>query len=108
MLTGVAGPEATTTEWVGKHHRQLSYAYSKTTAHLNKIAEKNKRIYDKTAQDAPLLLGECVLVLDQRRQGKGKLSDRWEDQPHVVIARPYPDCPVSKIRPQGKEGPERI
>ena len=93
MMTRVPGPEATpltTTEWVGKHHRQLSYAYSKTTAHLIKAAEKNKRIYDKTAQEAPLLPGERVLVLDQRRRGKGKLSDRWEDQPHVVIAHPYP------------------
>lgn len=41
MLTGSVGPEvtATTTEWVGKHHRQLSYAYSKATACLNKVAE---------------------------------------------------------------------
>ena len=49
-----------------------------------------------------------MLVLDQWRQGKGKLSDRWEKQPHVVIARPYPDCPVYKIRPEGKGSPERI
>lgn len=46
MLTEVAGPEVTiptTTEWFGKHYRQLSYAYKNTTAHRNKSAERNKK-----------------------------------------------------------------
>lgn len=56
-----------------------------------------------------LKIGVHVLVLDQRRQGKGKLSDRWETQPHVIVARLFSaDCPVYKIRPEGEEGPERI
>lgn len=43
MLIGAVCPAvtATTTEWVENRHRQLGYAYSKSTAHLNKTAEKN-------------------------------------------------------------------
>lgn len=110
MMTGTAGPDntITTTEWVGRHHTQLHYAYDKVTAHLHKAARKNKRLYDRTAKDAPLLPGKRVLALDQRRQGKGKLSDRWENQPYVVIKQPYPDHPVYTIWPEGKAGPERV
>lgn len=110
MMTGTAGPDNTntTTEWVGRHHTQLHYAYDKVTAHLHKAARKNKRLYDRTAKDAPLLPGEHVLALDQRRQGKGKLSDRRENQPYVVIKQPYPDRPVYTIWPEGKAGPERV
>lgn len=61
--------------------------------------------YDRTAQDAPLPPGERALVLDQRIQGKGKLSDRWESQPHVVT-RPYPDLPVYTVCPEA--GPEHV
>lgn len=50
-----------------------------------------------------------MLVLDQRRQGKGKLEDIvWESQPHVVVAQPYPDHLVHIVRPEGKDGPECV
>lgn len=60
MVTGAAGTQAavSTTDWVAKHAEQLCYAYSKTVENLRQAAEKNKRLYDRTAQDASLLLGE--------------------------------------------------
>lgn len=36
------------------------------------------------------------------------MSNRWESQLHVVVARPYPDCPVYRVRLEGKDGPRRI
>ncbi|KAF4098335.1 hypothetical protein G5714_020365 [Onychostoma macrolepis] len=99
---------ATTTEWVYGHHRQLHSAYEKVSKHLDVAAKKNKRLYDRTAREAPLLPGERVLVRDNRRQGKGKLSDRWETVPYVVEQRQRPDQPVYTIRPEGKTGPVRI
>lgn len=109
MVIGTTGAQTaiSTGEWVGKHAEQLSYAYSKTSENLQKAAEKNKRLYDKTARDAPLLPGERVLVLDHRRQGKGKLSNRWEDQTYVVVGRPDASLPVYKVRPEGQDGPQR-
>lgn len=110
LLLGTASAEGaqTTTEWVGQHHQRLHYAYQRATEHLGAAAAKNKRLYDRTARDAPLLPGERVLVRDCRRQGKGKLSNRWETRPHVVVCRHRPDLPVYTIRPEGRTGPERV
>ncbi|KAG1933960.1 retrotransposable element [Pimephales promelas] len=110
LLLGAAMAEApaTTTEWVHRHHRQLHSAYEKVSKHLDAAAQKNKRLYDRTAREAPLLPGERVLVRDNRRQGKGKLSDRWEIVPYLVEKRQRPDQPVYAIRPEGKTGPVRI
>uniref|UniRef100_A0A3B3IDF7 Gypsy retrotransposon integrase-like protein 1 n=1 Tax=Oryzias latipes TaxID=8090 RepID=A0A3B3IDF7_ORYLA len=110
MLTGAVASlsTTTTTEWVSSHHQQLTYAYNKASTSLLQAASTNKKIYDKAAKDSPLLPGERVLVLDQRRREKGKLSDRWESEPQVVVAQPYPDRPVYRVRPEGKDGPERV
>lgn len=106
--TGPTEGARSTTEWVGRHHQQLHYAYRRVTDHLNAAAAKNKRLYDRTARDAPLLPGERVLVRDNRRQGKGKLSDRWESTPYVVERQQGPDMPVYTVWPEGRIGPERV
>merc|ERR1719354_35351 len=87
-----------TTEWVSAHHSKLEFAYNKVSQRLGAAAEKNKRQYDRTARDAPLLPGERVLVKDCRRQGRGKLCDHWEARPYVVIDRPRPEVPVYRVR----------
>ncbi|KAG1925606.1 interleukin-1 receptor accessory protein-like 1-A [Pimephales promelas] len=107
------GTEATergysTTDWVNRHHHQLLNAYRRVSDHLSAAAAKNKRLYDRTAREAPLLPGERVLVRDNRRPGKGKLSDRWESTPYVVEQRQGPDAPVYSVRPEGKPGPIRV
>lgn len=86
MLLGTtAGEEGSSlTDWVTGHHQRLQSAYERVSGQINRAALKNKRLYDRTAREAPLLPGERVLVRDNRRQGKGKLSDRWEAQPFVV------------------------
>lgn len=106
--TAVTGDSATTTEWAHRHHRQLHTAYQRVSDHLDTAAKKNKWLYDRTAREAPLLPGERVLVRDNRRQGKGKLSDRWEAVPYVVERRQGPDQPVYAIPPEGRSGPERV
>lgn len=104
--TGSAVPSATV-DWVSRHQEQLCYAYNKASASLQKAAEKNKRLYVRTAKEVPLLPGERVLVLNQRRT-RDKLSDRWEDRPsHIITSRLHPELPIYKIRPEGKDGPER-
>lgn len=110
MLLGTtAGEEGgSLTDWVTGHHQRLQSAYERVSGRINRAALKNKRLYDRTAREAPLLPGERVLVRDNRRQGKGKLSDRWEAQPFVVLRQPHPDQPVYALRPEGKAGPERV
>ncbi len=103
--TAVAGEGSSLTDWVDRHHQRLHSAYKWVTDRINRAAAKNKRLYDRTAREAPLLPGERVLVRDNRRQGKGKLSDRWEALPYVVQCQQRPDQPVYTIRPEGKPGP---
>lgn len=109
LLLGTAstGEVFSTIEWVSRHHRNLHYAYRQVTDQISAAAAKSKRLYDRMAREAPLLPGERVLVRDSRRQGKEKLSDRWEPRPYVVERQHGPDHPVNTIRPEGKSGPER-
>ncbi len=106
--TAVAGEGSSLTDWVDRHHQRLHSAYEWVMDRINRAAAKNKRLYDRTAREAPLLPGERVLVRDNRPQGKGKLSDRWEALPYVVQCQQRPDQPVYTIRPEGKPGPERV
>ncbi|MGL5209396.1 reverse transcriptase domain-containing protein [Cetobacterium sp.] len=110
LLLGTAAAEegSSLTEWVTRHHQRLQSAYEQVSGRINQAAVKNKRLYDRTAREAPLLPGERVLVRDNRRRGKGKLSDRWESQPYVVQRQPHPDQPVYALRPEGRAGPERV
>ncbi|XP_063054507.1 uncharacterized protein LOC134448779 [Engraulis encrasicolus] len=110
LLLGTTQTEEgqSTTDWVSRHHQRLLYAYEKVTEHLGAAAAKNKRLYDRTAQDAPLLPGERVLIRDHQRRGRGKLCDRWESQPYVVVGCPRPDSPVYTVRPEGRAGPDRV
>ncbi|KAG1936037.1 interleukin-1 receptor accessory protein-like 1-A [Pimephales promelas] len=110
LLMGTEAVERgySTTDWVNRHHHQLLNAYRRVSDHLSTAAAKNKRLYDRTAREAPLLPGERVLVWDNRRPGKGKLSARWESTPYVVEQRQGPDAPVYSVRPEGKPGPIRV
>lgn len=83
LLLGTAQSDGaqSTTDWVSQHHQRLLYAYGKVTKHLGVAAVKNKCLYDRTAQDSPLLPGERVLVRENRRRGRGKLGDHWEPKP---------------------------
>lgn len=110
LLLGTAGGEGegSVTEWVGRHHHRLRFAYEQVNKRIQAAGEKNKRLYDRTARDAPLLPGERVLVRDNRRLGGGKLSDRWEARPYVVQRQQRPGQPVYTIRPEGKPGPDRV
>ncbi|CAL9687389.1 unnamed protein product [Knipowitschia caucasica] len=97
-----------TTDWVAKHQEQLAYAYKRTFDCLKQAGQKSKRLYDRSAKEVPLLPGERVLVRDHRRRQAGKLSDCWEKRPFVIVCRLHPERPVYKIRPEGKDGPERV
>nr|XP_055037645.1 obscurin-like [Misgurnus anguillicaudatus] len=105
--TATVEGEVSLTEWVDRHHQCLHFAYGQVSERIRVAVEKSKRLYDRTAREAPLLPGERVLVRDNRRQGKGKLSDRWKAIPYVVLRQQRPGQPVYTIRPEGKAGPER-
>lgn len=99
MVTETIGAQtaSTTSKLVVRHAEEKKLRF---------VAEKNKRLYHKTARDALWLPGKQVYVKDHRRQGKGRLSDRWGNQAYVVVGRHHASLPVYKIRPEGEDGPE--
>ncbi|MGH0149668.1 UNVERIFIED_CONTAM: hypothetical protein FKN15_015787 [Acipenser sinensis] len=99
--------EVTTEEWVQRHHERLSLAYEKAGEQARRAAAKDKLRYDCKAQALPLLPGERVLVRNTRHQGRGKLHDRWDSVPHVVVEEVQEGGPMYKVRPEGKDGPIR-
>ncbi|MGH0150878.1 UNVERIFIED_CONTAM: hypothetical protein FKN15_041562 [Acipenser sinensis] len=100
--------EGTLNEWVAQHHAKLYSAYQKAGKRSGQAAERSKSRYDRTARDAPLLPGERVLVSSKRRRGRGKLADRWESEPYVVVERIDSQAPVYRVRPEGQDGPTRV
>lgn len=62
---------------------------------------RQKKYHDLKADALPLLPGERVLLQDLRARGRGKLADRWEQRPYVVIKQADPDLPVYVIRQEG-------
>lgn len=97
----------TTEEWVQQHHERLALAYEKAGEQVRKASARGKRRYDRGTQALLLLPGERVLVQNSRSRGQGKLADRWDGQPYVVVEPAMEGGPTYRIRPEGKEGPVR-
>lgn len=87
--------------WVQCHQRRLQYAFRKAQDHRDSEMSRQKKYHDLKADALPLLPGERVLLQDLRARGRGKLADRWEQRPYVVIKQADPDLPVYVIRQEG-------
>lgn len=93
--------------WVWKHHQTLLGAYQHVTAQTQQRQQRDKTRYDNRIKHVPLLPGERVLLRNFRRHDQGKLAPHWQPTPYVVVCQMRPHQPVYKIRPEGREGPER-
>lgn len=104
--TWVNREQVSVEDWVQRHHQRLVGAYQKVAEHAaQSVARQGK--YQKDTQPCPLVPGERVLIRTFRRGEEGKLADRWEPVPHVVVQQLPSGIPVYKIKPEGREGPTR-
>ncbi|KAK7879850.1 hypothetical protein WMY93_033485 [Mugilogobius chulae] len=71
-----------------------------------KSTDRNKARFDSRVIPSALVPGDRVLVRNVRLRGKQKLSDKWEQEVHVVVHRAG-DLPVYKVRPESGNGPTR-
>ncbi|XP_051953222.1 retrovirus-related Pol polyprotein from transposon opus [Xyrauchen texanus] len=85
---------------------RLRESYEVATKNARKVAERNKRRFDKHVIASTLEEGDRVLVRNVRLRGKHKLADKWEQDVHVVV-RKIRDLPVYTVQPERKEGPLR-
>lgn len=91
---------SSTDNWVKCHQQRLQYAFDKARQHRDSEMARQKRHFDHKTQDSPLAPGDRVLLQDMRARSRGKLADRWEQQPYVVVKQPNVELPVYVIRPE--------
>ena len=96
----------TTKNYVKTLKTQLSYAYKNACSEMEKASMKNKVRYDVSAKASDLHVGDRVLVKRLGLRRTGKLSDKWEDTIHVIIAC-KDKLPVYTVQNEAKTGPMR-
>lgn len=85
---------------------RLEESYQLATRNAMKVAERNKRRFDRNVVASALDVGDRVLVRNVRLRGKHKIADKWEPDVYVVLTKSS-GIPVYTVRPEGKESPVR-
>ena len=84
----------------------LEGSYQVAIENSRKVAEKNKRRFDRVGRESTLAVGDRVLVRNLRLRNKHKLADRWESTVYVVTKQ-MGALPVYSVKPEKDEGPSR-
>uniref|UniRef100_A0A1A8SAI9 Uncharacterized protein n=1 Tax=Nothobranchius rachovii TaxID=451742 RepID=A0A1A8SAI9_9TELE len=85
---------------------RLEESYQIVAKNSQKVAERNKRRFDKVVRESTLQEGDHVLVRNLRLKGKHKLADKWESTVFKVLSK-MGDLPVYKVQPINDAGPTR-
>lgn len=103
----VKGKETSShSQYVRNLKSHLEESYQVAIENSRKVAEKNKKRFDKVVRESTLGVGDRVLVRNLRLRNKHKLADRWEPTIYVVVKR-MGDLPVYLVKPEKEEGPSR-
>lgn len=85
---------------------RLEESYKLAFENSRKVAERNKKRFDRNVVASVLEVGDRVLVRNVRLRGKHKLSDKWEPDVYTVLKKAQ-NVPVYTVCPEGKDGPIR-
>ena len=85
-------------EYVHKLQSRLKLAYRKAAEEAGKRAEVHKFHYDRGVRENKLVEGDCVLIKKVGFEGRHKLADVWEEEPHIVLRQPNPEIPVFDVQ----------
>ena len=86
---------------------RLRQAYDLATLSATKSRTRQKQQYDRRARAAVLDIGDRVLVKIVAFDGRHKLSDKWENDPYVVLNQPNASIPVYVVGREKGEGRTR-
>ena len=90
-----------------KHLRaRLEESYQIATRNSQKVADRNKRRFDRAVRESTLEEGDQVLVKSLRFRSKHKLADKWESTMYKVLEK-MRDLPVYKVQSISGDGPIR-
>ena len=85
---GVRTPDivaSTSQEYIQKLQKSLKWAYKIAQETSKKELEHSKRRYDQNIKCTKLEIGDLVLVRQKTFKGKHKISDRWKNNPYIII-----------------------
>nr|XP_055074659.1 uncharacterized protein LOC129454170 [Misgurnus anguillicaudatus] len=99
-------PQQSHSQYVTSLKQRLEESYKLAVENSKKVAERNKKRFDKNVVNSVLEVGDRVLVKNVRLRGKHKLADKWETDIYVVLSK-VRDIPVYTVCPEGKNGPVR-
>lgn len=102
----VGGQNESHSKYVQGLKNRLEESYRVARENSAKIADRNKKRYDKHVVSSTLEIGDRVLVKNVRLKGKHKLADKWEPDVYVITKKAV-DLPVYTVKPEQKDGPLR-
>lgn len=100
------GSPTSHSQYVRALKARLQESYQIAAKNSQKVAERNKRRFDKTVRESTLEKGDQVLVRNLRLRNKHKLADKWESTMYRVVEKMV-DLPVYVVQPMNGDGPIR-
>ena len=88
----------TYTEYVNKLRDRLQHAYDLVAKHSKSAQGTQAKHYNKKMRGGLLQVGDTVLVRNKHVHFLDKLADLWEEEPHIVLQKPYEDLPLCIVR----------
>ena len=85
----------------------MKWAYKKANEVNLKEAARHKKYYDCKFKCMKLVPGDTVLVRIKAFGVDRKITDKWEQQPYVVLEQ-MSNQPVFKVNPTGDDGEENV
>ena len=95
------------TQYISHMKDRLRKSYEIAQKATQKSQERQKDNYDVKIRGGKVEVGDRVLVKIVAFEGRHKLSNKWEDEPYVVLRQPNPDIPVYVVRKESGEGRKR-
>ena len=85
----------------------MKWAYKKGNKVNLKEATRHKKYYDHKFKCMKLVPGDTVLVRVKSFGVDRKITDKWEQQPYVVLEQ-MANQPVFKVKPTDDDGEENV
>ncbi|XP_030611439.1 uncharacterized protein LOC115798655 [Archocentrus centrarchus] len=93
-------------QYVKQLKNHLEDSYKIAIKNSQKVADRNKKRFDKVIRESTLDVGDRVLVRNLRLRDKHKLADKWE-QTVYVVTKQKENLPVYTVTPEKGDGPPR-
>ena len=80
--------------YVSDLKKSLAASYELASSKTKLAQQRQKKGYDLRCRGAVVECGDRVLVKIVAFDGKHKISDKWENDPYIVLDQPNPEVPV--------------